>query len=64
MKIKKFEQINERLLDESEHEHHVDLIIQYLFDIQDNFTKLGDKPILLQALKNDLSNIIKRYDLK
>mgnify|MGYP001769603725 CR=1 FL=1 len=62
MKIKKFEEIlNEEILNNDE--HHLNLIIQYLFKIQDNFTKLGNNPILLKSLKNDLLGIVKRYNL-
>lgn len=63
MKIKKFEEMNENIhIDEDE--HHVSLIASYLFNIQDNFHKLSNNKVLLRALKNDLSSIIDRYNLK
>ena len=64
MKIKKFDQLSEELIDENEHRHHVDLITNSLFDIQDNFHKLSNNQILLRALKNDLLGIVDRYNLK
>ena len=63
MKIKKFEEVNEHV-DMDEVEQNINLISDYLFDIQDNFHKLTNRSILLKSLKNDLSAIVDRYNLK